>query len=769
MIGQIRVVKNLGRFTSWEHPTDDTLRFRRLTLLFARNGAGKTTLARILASSGNGDGADLLRHHTLDAAALPEVVLIADGGGVRRFDGHRWDGPTRDVRVFDREFVEANVYVGRRPHKEQRAGLLEIALGSQDVSRKKELDELAATLRRVTADIKPHAATIRTAAEAARLTEEEFLTLEPVTNADEDRRQVDEAERIAITSTELLRRPVPSEFMAMPGVDVEHLKRLLATGVRRLSDEAEAAVRAHLQGRLVGRGELWLREGLRHDDQQTCPYCGQDTDGVELLRHYRVRFDTAWDQLLTDVETARKAADQLDEWWAALKRTGGSNVRAFEAWSDMPDLPKPIFDSVRRRVELDIMQKAVRDLLEEKRTRLAEVIEATPRLENVAASIAGLGSAVDEYNSQVRSALATIRARCEAAGSLSVEAARRNRELFEARLLRHSDRIREAARNRDELIRERASVDRAKVAAEARLKAESQMRLESFARIINRHLADLGADFGIERLLTERGGGSAGAQFHLKVRLTEEDERRLLVAGKDGEEKFARVLSDGDRSTLALAVFLASLDGVDLSESILVFDDPMTSLDLRRCEATAEKITKLANGARQVLVFSHHGPFLAQVARDWLRHGGERAHLAEVVLEHGARQIRKWSSEDHVTNEHVRRWEEIHSYVVDPARDPDARHIHGEIRAFLEGYARFRWPDLFDTPNQPLEPVLNRLKEDTSLRETKTSLTQEALEELDRLCAFSAPGNHTGAHRNIDPPDPDAVRTMARRTLAFVR
>ena len=90
------------------------------------------------------------------------------------------------------------------------------------------------------------------------------------------------------------------------------------------------------------------------------------------------------------------------------------------------------------------------------------------------------------------------------------------------------------------------------------------------------------------------------------------------------ERSFRNVMSEGDKRTLALAFFLAQLNKMsDLSEKILVFDDPVTSLDENRELYTSEIVGVLSTKAKQVIVLSHRSDFLYRV---WDHFGNGAKH-----------------------------------------------------------------------------------------------------------------------------------------------
>ena len=80
------------------------------------------------------------------------------------------------------------------------------------------------------------------------------------------------------------------------------------------------------------------------------------------------------------------------------------------------------------------------------------------------------------------------------------------------------------------------------------------------------------------------------------------------------QPSFRNTLSSGDRSTLALAFFLAQLkhDSGNASR-IVVFDDPFNSQDSFRKDHTVRKIRDCGETCTQVIVFSHDLHFLKRI------------------------------------------------------------------------------------------------------------------------------------------------------------
>ena len=76
-------------------------------------------------------------------------------------------------------------------------------------------------------------------------------------------------------------------------------------------------------------------------------------------------------------------------------------------------------------------------------------------------------------------------------------------------------------------------------------------------------------------------------------------------------------LSEGDKSTIALAFFLSKLDiDPNKQNKILIFDDPLSSLDTNRRTYTIGIIKSLFQQLKQVVVLSHNEYFLHEVGKD---------------------------------------------------------------------------------------------------------------------------------------------------------
>jgi wobble nucleotide-excising tRNase len=119
----------------------------------------------------------------------------------------------------------------------------------------------------------------------------------------------------------------------------------------------------------------------------------------------------------------------------------------------------------------------------------------------------------------------------------------------------------------------------------------------------------LNATFRVGPVDAVNNRGGSAANYTLII-----DGTPVPLSGAEGAPCFRNTLSAGDRNTLALAFFFASLQNdPDRARKIVVIDDPMTSLDEHRTLHTLQEMDRLAREVVGMIVLSHSKPFLLGV------------------------------------------------------------------------------------------------------------------------------------------------------------
>jgi energy-coupling factor transporter ATP-binding protein EcfA2 len=119
----------------------------------------------------------------------------------------------------------------------------------------------------------------------------------------------------------------------------------------------------------------------------------------------------------------------------------------------------------------------------------------------------------------------------------------------------------------------------------------------SYRGVFNQELASLGCDFNLV-MNTSGERGNTVKEYRL-----------------DFAEDYnpSQILSEGEQNACSLADFLTEIQ-LDNKNCGIIFDDPVTSLDHKRKDKIAERLTKEAD-QRQVLILTHDMVFMSQLVK----------------------------------------------------------------------------------------------------------------------------------------------------------
>jgi ATPase subunit of ABC transporter with duplicated ATPase domains len=267
------------------------------------------------------------------------------------------------------------------------------------------------------------------------------------------------------------------------------------------------------------------------------------------------------------------------------------------------------------------------------------------------------------------------------------------------------------------------------------------------------NLAAMG--FAAPAVEVELGGGHQGERPY-KVRLTATEE----VSAAD-------VLSEGERTCVALAGFLAELATAG-NRSGIVLDDPVCSLDHRYRDQVARRLAREAQ-SRQVVVMTHDVVFLWEL-REHCRAIGVAIELVE--LERGYREYGRASAGAPWLGKSVR---ERLGWLRNALQEAEAA-LRRDGRAAYEMKASLIYTRLRNTWEKSVEELLlNRVVErfrpgvETKRLRELTDITRDDVDRVEREMAHCSRFEHDepGA-RNEGIPDPDVVRQDLQRLEAWV-
>lgn len=280
-----------------------------------------------------------------------------------------------------------------------------------------------------------------------------------------------------------------------------------------------------------------------------------------------------------------------------------------------------------------------------------------------------------------------------------------------------------------------------------------------YEKAINRLLDDFNAGFRITGTGHGYPGGVASSSYQILINDTAVDlgdERTPLDT-----PSFRNTLSSGDKSTLALAFFLAQLDhGPDKAAKIVVFDDPFSSQDSFRKSCTVQKIKKCGEACTQVIVLSHDDRFL-KLIWDRLAHlPAERKCLRLARIGLHDTTVSDWDIEVATQAQFLADQHALADYYSSAEGHP--RDVVNKIRPVLETYCRNLYPSQF-TPAESLGAIIAKIRDAGPAHPLA-----KILDDLEILNAYITPYAHGQPDAATAPIDENELHGFVKKALQLL-
>ncbi|MCH8853746.1 MAG: AAA family ATPase, partial [Planctomycetes bacterium] len=742
MINELRLIRNIGPFDYVDQGAN--LELGRLTLIYAENGRGKTMLADILRSLATGDPVPIIGRRRLDATELPHVIVECVGGPPPAiFENSTWNRSLPNMVVFDDAFVEQNVYSGLSVDAGHRQKLHELILGSQAVSLSRRIEELIERRER-------HITALHTKSEAipqgerGSLSVDDFCALEPRDDIDAAIREA-ERELEAAREQQTIGSTPEIAPLTLPSFDLDEIDGILRQDLPSLDAAAAERVQAHLDEFGDG-GETWVADGMQRlastettgaASARTCPFCAQDLEGSPIINHYRTYFSEEYRNLKRRVSDALSELDQVHGETAqiAFERGVGVAGNRQQFWSRFCDVPDVELNTVAIVDSWQSAREAVATALKAKQAAPLDQAALSGETNAVVAVYDEKRQEVEELSRSLQEANVAIRRVKDqaAVGNLATLAA--NLQRLKATKARHEPTtaaLCTAYLNEQE---EKRVTERQLEDARAELDEYRTTAFPDCEAVVNEYLSRFNTGFRLGSLISTNT--RAGLTCTYSVVINDSAVPVGSGAASPEEPSFRNTLSSGDRSTLALAFFLASLDrDTDLAEKIVVIDDPISSLDEHRAVTTVQEIRSLVNRAAQLIVLSHNKQFLVDLWESSQSQADSRSAL-QLVREGSGSKLGVWDVDADAVTMHDRRHAILCEYIERPM--PNNRAVAEALRLVLEHFVRVAYPDHFKPSariGQFREMCRNRLSTPEQI------LTEADVRDLEDLLEYAGKFHH---------------------------
>jgi wobble nucleotide-excising tRNase len=753
------VVRNVGVLKAFDTP--NTPQLAKLTQFYARNGRGKTTLSSVLraASMGRADVLHGRRTFGSDPTGV-QATLVYSNGSIN-FASGRWTPGPAAIEVFDAGFIAENLFAGESVGLDHDRKLFSVILGAAGVRLARQQEYFVAAAKIVTARLKQAEAALANDIPTDQGRDEFFASMPPaniddqIAQAQKDLKAVQQADRLS--------KLKGLTTLAIPEITVD-VEGTLERTLQSIEEASRARLAAHFKQFELGRqGEGWVKFGLEHIHNDTCPFCGKDNvDEKGLVTLYNQIFGETYKAHFDAIREASESIEAVigaqPQW--ACTTTSATNAEALASWAEFISLDAASLPNIAPAIEsLKAAHDLFMGLFDAKRETPLNAITRPDEIAQARAKLAEAVSAITAYNEAIDAAQTAITARLAQTSTPEAQSM-----LRVANLIKRKNRTDPGVQSRiDVFLRAKRQDERARrmrSTVQSRLKRANKEAADHYYTKVNEYLGKFDASFRISEFTNSMTGNAGSVDYGLIVRGHEVSRGRGEAAPE--VPSFRNTLSTGDKTTLAFAFFLAGLDRLpDLANRVIVFDDPMSSHDTHRQAKTVELLKGVCGRSAQMIVLSHDEHFLRQLKR-------RCAGTPDVCYKIEGEGADNWSKAEIADldqlcqSDHAKQLAKLHAFYNE--RIGDASDVSPAVRKVLETHFRGAYTAYFD-PGDNLGPIIRKIRVHGC-----NHPCWDIVDVLD-ACNNATMNEHHGDDPSVVPTgpiDPDNLRSVVRDCLELI-
>ena len=763
MLKGINLITNIGCFDSFSGLSD----LKKLVLIYAENGRGKTTVSAILSSLANNDANIVMGRKRLGALNDPYIILNIEGvnGNTILQDG-RWNHCFHEIFIYDDEFVSQNVYSGLEITPNQRQSLHEVILGHRGVALARRVDELAQQISECNRTIRETSNQIPYVKRFG-LDVDTFCRLPQVDDVERAIKKK-QKEYDAVTQSDVISQKPLFSIISFPIINIGTLEGILSRELSDVNETAVQKVREHFS--LIGdQAEEWVSGGMERiinegTESEKCPFCGQNITAIELIDMYRAYFGEAYKKLNQDIasQITQYTTDLSGDQLSSKQKDLSNLIDLHRFWKQFVALPEI-------NIEWDDIstawQEARDEIVSSLRTKKSSPLNPVNLTDNAKAKVERYISIISRVQEQIKSLNSLNNKITEiktSPDSSNLQNVMNELNRLMATQSRYSDELKELCDRYLSKTSQKTVLQDKKETARIALDNHRQTVFPQYYNSINTHLELFGANFRIGGLQSSNAAGLPSTRYHLIVN----NHQVPLAIQRNALDSpcFKNTLSAGDRNTLALAFFFASLENEpNLNNSIIVLDDPISSLDDGRTTTTIQKIRNLISRTKQVIVLCHVKAVLCDI---W-EHSNKNDMTALKISRgpNNTSEIVPWDVSPDALTEYDKRHKVLRDYVEEDVQDK--MYVAQCLRLVMEKYLRITFPKHY-TPGTLLGNFQNHVK---SLSENgEQIMTTVDLHELRDITEYANKFHHdTNPAGETEQINDNQLLGFVKRVLNFVK
>jgi len=708
-ITRIKQIKDYRIFQNWKQPGNTD--FARFNVIYGGNGSGKSTLAALLTEVAKGDWSD------------GTILTVKDDNQHTRDIRSKDEALATRLCIFNTDYINTNLkldsgetesllYLGKENIDNQnRREELETAIDEANSSTIPQLKKQLKAAGDKCNEIGTKGATkvagklqgVDVSYGGRRYKRPKFIKAldDALQSPSRDMSDFDVDQQIKRITSPTTDRITELSNLSIPLTDIAtQVSRVLA---RTVTSEAIDALKSN------HNAATWVQEGMQlHNAGDRCLFCNgvYTEERVDRLNRH---FDESLRQVQQTIDRLNtqlvKYEEQCEQFVKGLEPPKSLDEVRTKCWLDHTDAIRCTIAAVKER--LAFLRQQLARKWEELFRPLTLEESNTDSAVSGNADVEPLNVIIREHNSDIDNYDQLKNQVCSDVVQYYVEQVR---EDYTA--------SKNAAREAESKLNSAQEQLEANKAELQRLK-NSQQDLAHFAQLLT---TDLKRYFGRDELTFELSDGDA------------------YSIQRNGEK--AEHLSEGEQRSIALLYFLRDIEsnGANLRERIVIFDDPVSSVDDGAATGAFayiwdKCIGKKQNGVGQLIVLTHNFDFF----RRWVnrlaslkRMSGDARNLVSYSVSELRVNSSSSSASIHVRTPELVRWdkpwkyallrseyhylfwraatelEKWHKCSLNVLREYDAAILPNVCRRLLEGFASFRCPQKIGNFEAQMKEMLDQ-------------------------------------------------------------
>lgn len=753
-----KIIKNVGKFADCG-TTRDT-QFGKLTLIYAENGRGKTTLCSILNSLSTNNAEIITNRKRLGTKDDLQIILNIDSASYI-FSNNVWNKKFDNIMVFDDNFVSENVCDGMIVNSDHKKNLCQYIIGKEGVDLLRQIEKSSQEIIEINNESKQLQKLINDVISDNSMSLEEFCALAKVDNITS---KINELESI-VNATNNKNKIISQGMFALVKhiiINYEDIERIIEKTDDSIHIEVVNLVRNQFRKFEEGY-ENWVKDGMRirndfykNGEGDICPFCRQNISENQHIHDYEKYFNSALESFKQEIEIVANKfkSDNSDDVRLNFERSIQSNITAYNFWKNHVELAEfsinPVdIVSLWKEVSNDLLG-VLRNKYKNPDKKFVLPIDLKTKVQSLNQKF----SDAQEVLNVLFNKNSSIEAFKQTLGNSDINELRIKLSRLKLVEKRHQHINNGYCANFLELKSKKQVLEKQKESDRIKLQKFQDSVFYSYNKSINIFLDKLNANFKISKLEPKNIGKGQSSDYGITI---DNYDTNIKL---DGNRVFQPILSSGDRNSLALSFFLASIENSkELNKKILVIDDPMTSLDEHRQNATLNIICDFYRKVDQTIIFSHNKTFLCEV---WNKITDNNKTPLEIIRVNGdCSEIHPWNVNAACVTENDHRHSRVTNYIENQNNE-NQENVRYDLRLILDCYFRTSYPLIYK-PGSLLGKLANELKE-------KKLLSMDDIVELKELIDYSNQFHHdTNPNYNLVKVNNTELLGYCKKVLKFVQ